>query len=136
MEVKLGAHVYYIVSMVTTSTNSLRHFSLKLRLVSPSLLTVAHMEVKLGAHVYYIVSMVTTSTNSLRHLSLKLRLLSPSLLTVASIGGETWCPRVLHHYHDDHNNKKPQKLFFIIASSLLKLANSTTHGDETWYACV
>ncbi|CAI8046257.1 hypothetical protein GBAR_LOCUS25564 [Geodia barretti] len=28
MEVKLGAHVYYIVSMTTTTTNSLRHFSL------------------------------------------------------------------------------------------------------------
>ncbi|CAI8056989.1 hypothetical protein GBAR_LOCUS31042 [Geodia barretti] len=27
MEVKLGAHVYYIVSMTTTTTNSLRHFS-------------------------------------------------------------------------------------------------------------
>ena len=28
MEVKLGAHVYYIVSMTTTTTNSLRQFSL------------------------------------------------------------------------------------------------------------
>ena len=30
MEVKLGAHVYYIVFKTTTTTNSLRHFSLKL----------------------------------------------------------------------------------------------------------
>ena len=54
MEVKLGAHVYCIVSMMTTTTNSLRHYSLKLLL-----LTVAHTEVKLSVHVYYI-SMTTT----------------------------------------------------------------------------
>ena len=47
MEVKLGAHVYYIVSMTTTTTNSLGHFSLKLLLHSSNLLTVARMEVKL-----------------------------------------------------------------------------------------
>ena len=35
---------------------------------------------------------------------------------------------------DDHNNKKPQAIFFKISSSLLKLANGTMHGDETWYA--
>ena len=30
-----------------------------------------------------------------------------------------------------------QKLDLIeITSSLLKFANGTTHGDETWYACV
>ena len=51
MEVKLGAHVYYIVSMTTTTTNSLRHLSLKLLLHSSNLLTVERMEVKLGAHV-------------------------------------------------------------------------------------
>ena len=52
MEVKLGAHVYYIVSMTTTITNSLRHFSLKLLLHSSNLLTVARVEVKLGVHVF------------------------------------------------------------------------------------
>ena len=50
MEVELGAHVNY-VSMTTTITNSLRHFSLKLLLHSSNLLTVARMEVKLGTHV-------------------------------------------------------------------------------------
>ena len=38
MEVKLGAHVYYIVSM-TTTTNSLRHLSSKIFLHSSNLLT-------------------------------------------------------------------------------------------------
>ncbi|CAI8042218.1 hypothetical protein GBAR_LOCUS23449, partial [Geodia barretti] len=74
--------------MTTTTTNSLRHFSLKLLLHSSNSLTIARMEVKLGAHVYYIVSMTTTTTNSLR------------------------------------------ALFFKITSSLLKLANCSTHGDE------
>ncbi|CAI8041208.1 hypothetical protein GBAR_LOCUS22917, partial [Geodia barretti] len=65
MEVKLGAHVYYIVSMTTTTTNSLRHFSLKLLLHSSNSLTVPRMEMKLGTHVCNIVSMTTTTTNSL-----------------------------------------------------------------------
>ena len=82
MEVKLGAHVYYIVSMTTTTTTSLRHFSLKLLLHSSNLLTVARMEVKLGAHVYYIVSMATTTTNSLRQFSLKN---TSSLLKLAKV---------------------------------------------------
>ena len=60
MEVKIGSHVYYIVSMTTTTTNSLLHSSL----------TVERMEVKLGAHMYYMDSMKTTTTNSLRHFSL------------------------------------------------------------------
>ncbi|CAI8051425.1 hypothetical protein GBAR_LOCUS28157 [Geodia barretti] len=55
------------------------------------LVTVAHMEVKLGAHAYYIVSMTTTTTISLRHFSLEY---TPSLLKLANCsthGGETWC---------------------------------------------
>ena len=60
MEVKLGAHVYYIVSMTTTTTNSLRHFSLKLLLRSSHLLTVARMEVRLGTYAYYNISMTIT----------------------------------------------------------------------------
>ena len=32
--------------------------------------------------------------------------------------------------------KSLSNIFFMITSSLLKLANGTTHGDETWYACV
>ena len=64
MEVKLGAHVYCIVSMTTTTKNSLGHFSLKLLLHSSNSLTVPCMEMKLGAHVYYMVSMTITTTNS------------------------------------------------------------------------
>ena len=60
MEVKLGAHVYYIVSMTITTTNSLRHLSLKILLHSSNLLTVALMEMKLGTNVYDIVSTTTT----------------------------------------------------------------------------
>ncbi|CAI8002532.1 hypothetical protein GBAR_LOCUS3417 [Geodia barretti] len=62
MEVKLGAHVCNIVSMTTTTTNSLRHFSLKFLLHSSNLLTAAHMEMKHGMH---IVSMMTTGIFSL-----------------------------------------------------------------------
>ena len=50
---------------------------------------VAHIEMKLGMHAYYIISMATTC------------------------------------FCDDY--KQPQAL-------LLKLANGSTHGDETWYA--
>ena len=99
MEIKLGAHVYYIVSMTITPTNSLRrHFSLKLLLPM-----VARIEVKLGMYAYYIISMtitcfhndlilfekasgnfisphiIWTTTNSLRHLLLH----SSNLLTAA-----------------------------------------------------
>ena len=77
MEVKLGAHVYAIVSMTTTS---LGHFSLELFLHTSNLLTLARMEVKLGAHVYAIVSMTTTS---LGHFSLELFLHTSNLLTLA-----------------------------------------------------
>ena len=58
--VKLGVHVYYIVSMTTTTTNSLGHFSLKLLLHSSNSLTVPHMEMKLGTHACNIISMTTT----------------------------------------------------------------------------
>ena len=53
MEVKLGVHVYYIVSMTTTS---LRHFSLKLLLHSSNSLKVARMEMKLGTRECNIIS--------------------------------------------------------------------------------
>ena len=61
MEVKLGAHVYYIVSMTTITRNSLRQYTLKLLLHSSNLLTAAHREMMLGTHAYYIISMTTTS---------------------------------------------------------------------------
>ena len=32
--------------------------------------------------------------------------------------------------------KKPQAIFFKTTSSPLKLANCSTHGGETWYACL
>ena len=32
--------------------------------------------------------------------------------------------------------KKPQAIFYTTTSSLLKLANCSTHGGETWCACV
>ena len=62
MEVKLGAHVYYIVSMTTTTTNSLRHFSLKLLLHSSNSNSpmVARIEMKPGMYAYYIISMTIT----------------------------------------------------------------------------
>ena len=52
MEVKHGTHAKYIVSMTTTTANSLRY--------SSNLLTAALMEMKLGTNVYDIISMTTT----------------------------------------------------------------------------
>ena len=60
----LGAHVYYIVSMTTTTAKASGTFVY-------NSLTVPHMEMKLGTHVCNIVSMTTTKI-SLRHFSLKL----------------------------------------------------------------
>ena len=59
-EVKLGVHVYYIVSMTTTTTNSLGHFSLKFLLHSSNSLKVPRTEMKLGKHAFNIISMTTT----------------------------------------------------------------------------
>ena len=83
MEMKLGTHVCDIVSMTTTTTNSVRHFSLKLLLHSSNSLTVLRMEMKLGTHVCNIVSITITTTNSLRHFSLKLLLRSSNFLTAS-----------------------------------------------------
>ena len=59
-EVKLGAHVYYIVTMTTTTTNSISQFSLKLLVHSSNLLTVPRVEMKLGTHACNIIFMTTT----------------------------------------------------------------------------
>ena len=42
-----------------------------------------------------------------------------------------------YQYHTTvHVSKQLQALFFKLTLSLLKLSNSNTHRDETWYACV
>ena len=86
MEVKLGAHVYYIVSMTTTTTNSLRHFTLKLLLHSSNLLTIARMEMKLGMHAYYIVSMTTTLFEQRK----QPQAFTSTLANCRTHGDETW----------------------------------------------
>ena len=83
MEMKLGTHVYYIISMTPTCFYD-----------DSNLLTVPRMEMKLGTNAYDIISITTT------------------------------------YYL---NNNKYPKAF---TSSLLKLSNGSTHGDETCYACV
>ena len=87
MEMKLGTHVYYIISMTTSyclnNNKQPQALFFKLLLHSSNSQTIAGMEVKLGAHVHYIVSMTTTTTQSLRHFSLKLLLHSSNLLTAA-----------------------------------------------------
>ena len=40
----------------------------------------------------------------------------------------------LHRFHDQQ--QKPQELFFVITSSFLKLANGSTHRNDTWYVCL
>ena len=100
MEVKLGAQVYYIFSMTTTTTNSLRHFSVKLLLHS---LTVPRMEIKLSTNACNIISMRTTlfeqqisSGNFLKNYSSLLKLAKDS-----THADETWYTCVLHYFHDN-----------------------------------
>ena len=101
---------------------------------------VTHIEMKLSTHTHYVtppdtqmVSMTTTNNNSLRqfsllpfsnlpttvHMEMKLRVHVYSIVSMTTI-----------------SKKCPQALFPITTSSLLKLANHTMHGGETWYACV
>ena len=56
MEVKLGVHVYYIVSMTTTTPNSLRHFSK----ITSSLLKLSNGSTYIGMYAYYIISTTIT----------------------------------------------------------------------------
>ena len=59
---------------------------------------------------------------------------SQSLLTVFTRCRQHY---IIHRSHDNNNNNKwPQALFFKITSSLVKLANCSTHGGETWCTCV
>ena len=105
MEVKLGAHVYYIVSM-TTTTNSLRH---KILLHSTNFPMLACIEMKLSMYAYYII----ISFPSRLHVSMTTAILfekasgkhSSNLLTVACMEVKLWCSRVLRRFHDNHNNK-------------------------------
>ena len=68
---KLGTHVYAMVSMTTAPTNNnLRYIVIFLH--SSNLLTVARMEVKLGVYVYLIVSMTTKYKNEWRQVNKKI----------------------------------------------------------------
>ena len=137
MEVKLGAHVYYIVSMMTTTTNSLRHFSLKLHLHSSNSLIVARM--KLDAHVYCIVSVTTTATNSLRHLSSLFFKITSSLLKLANVTmhgdelGTDACNAIsmtTSCSHDSHILFEQQQ----IASGINFFTPQTCQRQHTWTA--
>ena len=91
------------------------------------------MEMKLGTHVYYIklhVSMTTAyCSNSFRHFS-------SNLLTVAlmemKLGQNAHYIVSMTTTYYLNSNKQPQAF----TSSLLKLANGSIHGDETWYGCI
>ena len=82
---------------------------------------------KLGTQAYYIVSMTTcTTTNIFRHFSLKLLThltvecmeikLGMHVYYIVSMM-TTWTKKIASYSHH-------------------KLVNGSTHGDETWYACV
>ena len=63
-----------------------------------------------------------------------------NLQTVALIDAYCTISMTTTSFHDDHilfeQQQKALGTFLLITSSLLKLVNGSTHGDETWYACV
>ena len=61
MEMQLGMHVYYIVSITTTyGLNNNKIPQSTFLGITSNLLTIARNEMKLGTHAYYIVFMMTT----------------------------------------------------------------------------
>ena len=91
------------------------------------------MEMKLGTHVYYIklhVSMTTAyCSNSFRHFSSNLLMVA---LMEIKHGQNAYDIVSMTTTYYLNINKQPQAFNY----SLLKLANGSTHGDETWYACL
>ena len=123
MEMKVCAHVYFIVSNDNRSQKfpqalfPLHFFNLQ---------TMQCMEVKLGTHVYLSVSMTTIDQNMRRALFPTSSLLK--LGNHAMHGAETWYTCVFKYL--------TLALFPITTFSLLKLENHAMHVSRTWYECV
>ena len=83
-----------------------------------------------------MVSMTTTNNNSLRQFSLKLLLHFSNLPTTVHMEMKLRAHVYSIVSMTTISKKCPQALFPITTSSLLKLANHTMHGGETWYSCV
>ena len=136
--------MYYIISMMTTTTNSLRHFSLKLLLHFSNFPMVAHIEVctPIISFPRRLHVSMTTAYCLKKPQALFFKITS-SLLKLSN--GSTHRGMYAYYiisttitcFHDDRILfEKASGNFFKITSSLLKLANCSTHGDETWYECV
>ena len=105
---------------------------------------IANIGMKLSTHTYYVTPVTLnwfpwqppTITNSLRPFSLKSLLHISNLPTIVHMEMKL-CAHVYFIVSMTTVNKKcPQALFPITTPSLLKLANHTIHGGETWYVCV
>ena len=113
MEMKLCAHMYFIVSMTTVNKNSLRDFPLKLLLHFSNLQTMQCMELKLGTHVYLNVSMTTIDKKLPQAL---FPVTTSSLLKLAQhtmCGGKTWYACVFQRFHDNHEQKMASGTSFL-----------------------
>ena len=96
---------------------------------------VARIEMKLGMYAYYIISMAITCFHDNRILFEKphfLYLHSSNLLTVSRMEVKLGTHA---HYHDNSMRTTYCSNSFRHFSSNL-VYNGSTHGDETWYACV
>ena len=102
-------------------------------------LMVTHIGMKLSKHTYYVTPMThkwfpwqQPTTNSLGQFSLNSFLHFSNLPTMVHMEMKL-CAHVYFIVSMTTINKKcPQALFPITTSSLLKLANHTMHGAETW----
>ena len=102
------------------------------------------MRMCICTHTYYIIPMTFNwfpwqppTTDSLRQFPLKSLLHFSKLPTIVHMDMMKLCAHMYLIVSMTTVNKKcPQALFPITTSSLLKLANHTMHGAETWYTCV
>ena len=124
MEMKVHAHVYFIVSMTTVN----KKFPQALFPITTSSLLKLVNHAMHGAETWY--ACVFEHFNCQKLPQALFPVTTSSLLKLAHYamhGGETWYACVFQRFHDDHEQKMASGTFF------LKLAN---HGSETWYACV
>ena len=140
MEVKLGTHMYFSVSMTTMNKKCPQAL---FPITTSSLLKLSHHTMHEGETWYACVFQRFHDNREQKMASGPIT--TSSLLKLANHamhGSETWDAYVFQRFHDalfpitTMNKKCPQALFPITTSSLLKLSHHTMHGGETWYICM
>ena len=102
-EMKLCAHVYFIVSMTTVNKNSLRHFSLQLHLSFSKLHAIQCMELKLGSYACVFQCFCDDNEQKMASVTFSYNYFF-SLLKLANHamhGSETWHAWVFQGFHDN-----------------------------------